>query len=96
MGSTRDNYWGDNVAGARGNDEFFHPEVSAVNHFRQAMKGQKEDIQVSDNGSILLVNRGRKGAAIANIADSASFIDLPTGLPDGTYRDKVYNKRIQK
>ncbi len=95
MGSTRDNYWGDNVAGARGNDEFFHPEVSAVNHFRQAMKGQKEDIQVSDNGSILLVNRGRKGAAIANIADSASFIDLPTGLPDGTYRDKVYNKEFK-
>ncbi|MDE5968435.1 MAG: alpha-amylase family protein, partial [Muribaculaceae bacterium] len=37
-GSTRQNYYGDNVLGARGNDEFFHPEVVAVNKFRTAMK----------------------------------------------------------
>ena len=48
-GSTRQNYYGDNVLGARGNDEFFHPEVVAVNKFRTAMNGQKEDVQVSDN-----------------------------------------------
>lgn len=90
MGSTRSNYWGDNKLGARGNDEFFHPEVVAVNKFRQAMNGQKEDIQVSENGQVLLVNRGKKGAALVNISDSANFIDLPTGLPDGSYFDDVY------
>lgn len=95
MNSSRDNYWGDNVAGERGNDEFFHPEVAAVNHFRQAMKGQKEDIQVSQDGHILLVNRGNKGAAVVNISKSAGHIDLPTGLPDGTYRDVVYGKEFK-
>ncbi len=95
MGSTRDNYWGDNLSGARGNDEFFHPEVVAVNKFRRTMAGEKEDLRVSDNGSVLLVNRGKKGAALVNIAGHANFIDLPTGLPDGTYRDAVYGKEFK-
>lgn len=95
MGSTRQNYWGDNVLGARGNDEFFHPEVVAVNKFRKAMAGEKEDLQFSDNGAVLLVNRGKKGAAVVNISEVSKFVDLPTGLPDGTYVDKVYNKEFK-
>ena len=90
MNSTRQNYYGDNLLGARGNDEFFHPEVAAVNHFRQQMTGQKEDIQTSEDGKILLVNRGNKGAAIVNVSHQAAKIDLPTGLPNGTYKDEVY------
>ena len=89
--TARENYWGDNILGARGNDEFFHPEVVAVNHFRSDMNGQPEDMQISDNGQILLVNRGKKGAAVVNISSKADFVNLPTGLPNGTYRDKVYN-----
>lgn len=95
MGSTRQAYWGDNVLGARGNDEFFHPEVVAVNKFRQAMNGQKEDIQLTDNGEVLVVNRGKKGAAVVNISGFANFIDLPTGLPNGSYRDVVYGKEFK-
>lgn len=95
MGSTRKNYYGDNVLGARGNDEFFHPEVVAANRFRTAMNGQKEDIRISDNGQVLLVNRGKKGAAVININKSANRVDLPTGLPDGTYRDEVYGKEFK-
>lgn len=95
MGSTCENYWGDNVIGARGNDEFFHPEVVAVNKFRKAMSGQKEDLQFSPDGSILLVNRGKKGAAVVNISSVAGFVDLPTGLPDGVYTDVVYGKEFK-
>lgn len=95
MGSTRENYWGDNVIGARGNDEFFHPEVVAVNKFRKAMSGQKEDLQFSPDGSILLVNRGKKGAAVVNISSVAGFVDFPTGLPDGVYTDVVYGKEFK-
>lgn len=95
MGSTRSNYWGDNKLGARGNDEFFHPEVAAVNKFRKAMNGEKEDLQFSDNGRVLMVNRGKKGAAIVNISSVASFVDLPTGLPDGVYRDEVHGKEFK-
>lgn len=94
-GSTRDNFYGNNVLGARGNDEFFHPEVAAVNKFRQAMKGQKEDLQKSENGQVLLVNRGNKGAAVVNISSLANHVDLPTGLPNGTYRDVVYGKEFK-
>ncbi|MDE6230837.1 MAG: alpha-amylase [Muribaculaceae bacterium] len=94
-GSTRTNYYGNNVLGARGNDEFKHPEVSAVNKFRQAMNGQKEDVRYSENGQVLLVNRGKKGAAVVNIGTSANYVKLPTGLPDGTYRDEVYGKEFK-
>ena len=75
----------------RGNDEFFNPEVVAVNKFRQAMNGEKENIQTSADGEVLLVNRGNKGAAIINLANRANPIELPTTLADGEYRDTVYN-----
>jgi alpha-amylase len=94
-GSTRSNYYGNNVLGARGNDEFKHPEVAAVNKFRTAMNGQKEDLQISDNGQVLLVNRGKKGAAIINISSAANYVNLTTGLPNGTYKDVVYGKEFK-
>lgn len=94
-GSTRQNYWGNNVLGAMGNDEFMHPEVVAVNKFRSHMAGQKEDIRMTDDGSVLLVNRGKKGAALINLSTQAKKISLPTGLPDGTYKDMVYNKEFK-
>ncbi len=95
MGSTRSNYYGDNILGARGNDEFFHPEVVAVNRFRTDMNGATEKVEISENGQVLLVNRGKKGAAIVNINKSANFVNLPTGLPDGTYHDIVYGKEFK-
>ncbi|MDE6295701.1 MAG: alpha-amylase, partial [Muribaculaceae bacterium] len=94
-GSTRSNYWGDNILGAAGNDEYMHPEVVAVNKFRQAMNGEKEDIRISDNGQVLLVNRGKKGAAIVNIGNYANSLDLPTTLSDGKYKDVVYGKEFK-
>lgn len=93
--STRQNYWGNNVLGAMGNDEFMHPEVVAVNKFRNSMADQKEDIRITDDGSVLLVNRGKKGAALINLSTQAKKISLPTGLPDGTYKDVVYNKEFK-
>ena len=56
------------------------------------MSGEKENVQISDNGQVLLVNRGRKGAAIVNIGTLSNVVDLPTELPSGTYRDKVHGK----
>ena len=94
-GSTRSNYYGNNVLGAMGNDEFMHPEVAAVNKFRQAMNGQKEDIQTGNDGQVLLVNRGNKGAAIINLSTVAQKIDIKTGLPNGTYKDMVYGKEFK-
>lgn len=90
MNSTRENYFGDNLLGARGNDEFFHPEVVAVNKFRQAMNGQLEDIKIAEDGEVVLVNRGDKGAAVVNFALEANDVALATGLADGEYKDVVY------
>ena len=90
MNSTRENYFGDNLLGARGNDEFFHPEVVAVNKFRQEMNGQTEDMKVSEDGEVIVVNRGDKGAAIINFALEANEVEFPTALADGEYTDAVY------
>lgn len=90
MNSTRENYFGDNLLGARGNDEFFHPEVVAVNKFRQSMEGQVEDVQIAEDGEVIVVNRGDKGAAVINFAFESNDLALATALPDGEYKDQVY------
>lgn len=90
-GSTRENYWGNNQIGARGNDEFFNPEVVAANKFRKAMSGQPESIYVSDNGAVAEVARGKKGAALVNFSSEAQTVDMPCSLPDGSYTDTVHN-----
>lgn len=91
-GSTRNNYYGSNVLGEPGNNEYFHPEVVAANKFRRAMAGQLEDLRMSDSGEVLLVNRGNKGAAIVNLATTARSLNLATTLPDGEYFDTVYGQ----
>ena len=90
MNSTRENYFGDNLLGARGNDEFFHPEVVAVNKFRKSMEGQVEDLKFAEHGEVAVVNRGNKGAAVINFALEENVVELPTALPDGKYTDVVY------
>lgn len=89
-GSTRENYWGNNRVGARGNDEFRHPEVVAVNKFRRDMKGQPETISATDNGAVIEVSRGTAGAAIINITGENQTVEnLATSLPDGEFTDVV-------
>ena len=95
MNSTRENYFGDNLLGARGNDEFFHPEVVAVNKFRQEMDGQVEDIQIAPDGETIVVNRGDKGAAVINFALDKNAVELATKLPDGSYTDTVYGNAFK-
>ncbi|MCI9171637.1 alpha-amylase family glycosyl hydrolase [uncultured Duncaniella sp.] len=93
-GSTRENYWGNNRVGARGNDEFKHPEVVAINKFRRAMHGQPETIIPANEGAVVAVQRGTAGLALINLSSSAQTLDidlsatLPT-FPDGTYTDPV-------
>lgn len=87
----RDNYWGTNRIGNRGNDEFFHPEVVAVNKFRAAMNGEKEQILTNDKGNVVQVARGNKGAALVNLSDRPVKLSIDTPLPDGNYTDRVHN-----
>lgn len=90
-GSTRQNYWGNNRIGHRGNNEFYHPEVVAVNYFRKKMSGQPESITVSDNGNVVQVCRGSAGVSLVNISDRKTKIQMSTDLPDGKYTDAVHH-----
>lgn len=89
-GSSRENYWGNNRIGEKGNDEFKHPEVVAVNKFRKAMHGMPEKIKVSTDGTVVEINRGNSGAAIVNLCKKATQLSIATTLPDGIYKDHVY------
>lgn len=84
-GSTRQNYWGRNRVGARGNDEFKHPEVVAVNKFRRAMHGQPENVVKANAGAVAGVERGKAGEALVNFTSEPQSVDMPTSLPDGSY-----------
>ncbi|MDE6301152.1 MAG: alpha-amylase [Muribaculaceae bacterium] len=94
-GSTRENYWGNNVLGARGNDEFFHPEVVAVNKFRTAMSGQPEELTTAKEGAVVEVCRGEAGAAVINLSDKDQKVKMATSLPDGDYTDAVYGSQFK-
>ena len=67
-GSTRENYWGNNRVGERGNDEFKHPAVIAANNFRKAMKGENEQVFTTENGAVVEVARGNKGIVLINFS----------------------------
>ena len=90
-GSTRDNYWGDNRVGPRGNDEFFHPEVIAANTFRHKMAGQPEAISTNGKGTVIQISRGTRGTALINLSTKATEIKMATAIPDGNYIDPVHN-----
>lgn len=94
-GSSRENVWGNNIVGLRGNDAFMHPEVVAVNKFRKRMHGQVEKLVYSEDGNIVEINRGKKGAALINISSVSQAVNLSTNLPNGTYHDKVYRKQFK-
>lgn len=90
-GSTRENFWGNNIIGEKGNDEFKNPEVVAVNKFRKAMSGKAEKIVISTDSTVVAINRGTSGMAIVNLSEQPAEISLATTLEDGEYTDKVHN-----
>lgn len=93
-GSSPKNVWGNNIAGAKGNDEFKHPEVIAVNKFRRAMSGTTETLYFNNNNTVAQVARGEKGVSLVNISDIEQTIEMPTTLKNGTYYDHVYNTKF--
>lgn len=93
-GSDPGNVWGNNLVGKKGNDDFKHPEVVAVNKFRTAMAGQPETLTYSDNGQVVEIARGQKGAALLNISSEPQAVALATTLPNGKYTDAVSGSRF--
>ena len=84
------NYWGNNVLGAKGNDQFKAPEVVAVNFFRNAMIGENEMLRnPNGNSKILQIDRGSKGTCIVNLDGPTTLTNVETSLADGSYTDQV-------
>ena len=48
------------------------------------------DVQIAEDGEVIVVNRGDKGAAVINFALESNDVALATALPDGEYKDQVY------
>lgn len=93
-GSSKDNVWGDNIVGAKGNNYFMHPEIVAANKFRKAMHGQEEIIYYSSDDKVAEVCRGTKGAALVNVSNDIVKISMPTKLKNGKYTDKVSGNKF--
>lgn len=89
-GASADNKWGTlNRIGAAGSPLYKSAAVSAVNHFRNAMINEDENlVNPGNDTSIVMVERGTKGCVIINAGDAKS-LSTETKLADGTYQDRV-------
>ena len=84
------NRWGNNVLGAKGNNEFKSTEVREVNLFRNAMAGKSEYLRNPGKDSqILQIDRGNEGTVIINLKEESVNINSDTKMKDGTYKDQV-------
>jgi alpha-amylase len=93
-GAGADNKWGTlNRIGAAGSPLYKSAAVSAVNHFRNAMIGEDENlINPGNDTSIVMVERGTKGCVIINAGD-AKTLSTQTSLSDGTYQDRADSRK---
>ncbi|MCH4860695.1 Ig-like domain-containing protein, partial [Bifidobacterium pseudolongum] len=89
--------------GSAGDDEWKHPEVVAVNKFRNAMEGAPENLQnCQGDQSCLMIERGisgdgssdNNGVTIANMGGDKDLSGQSTTLDDGTYKDQVNGNSI--
>lgn len=88
-GSSTTSQWGKNTIGIAGNDNYFHPEVVAVNKFRNAMVGEDKSVTDITKGASVMIQRGSKGAVIVNVAATPEVINTAVKLADGVYTDQV-------
>ena len=87
------NRWGNNVLGAKGNDQFKSAEVREVNLFRNAMAGKSEYLRNPGKDSqILQIDRGNEGTVIINLKEDSVKINSDTNMKDGTYKDQVSDR----
>jgi alpha-amylase len=93
MGSSpgKDTRWGNNIAGARGNDAFKSPEVTALNHFKIAMDGTAEHFSnPTESNNLLMIERGGNGAVIINTGEQVSLNAVAVNLlRDGKYECRI-------
>jgi len=88
--SSRSNKWGNNKVGVAGNDNWKHPEVVAVNNFRNAMVGENQNVTNPNGNKTLMIERGNKGAVIINMQGTSLSLNTSTSMADGDYTDQAH------
>jgi len=90
------NIWGNNVAGAVGNDNYKSVQVREANLFKNAMRGKNEYMSnPNNNTSLLMIERGDAGIMLVNMGyGEANLTDVNLNnvtakMVNGTYTDKV-------
>ena len=96
-GSSSSDIWGPmNRIGAAGDEFYKDPVVVAVNHFRTAMVGENEVFSNPQNNfSVLMIERGTKGAVIINSGQSSVNLNTHSLLADGKYVTRVNGKTTE-
>lgn len=90
-GSSTSSQWGKNRIGIAGDNNYKHPEVVAVNQFRNAMVGQPENmVNINNDQSVLMIERGSAGAVIINTGSNPVTVNQTTSLVNGTYTDEAH------
>ncbi len=94
-GSSTTDQWGKNKIGIAGDDNYCHPEVVAVNQFRNAMVGLPDKISnPTDSNSLLMIERGSAGAVVINASESDVTLNCATDVADGTYTDQAFGGKF--
>ncbi len=68
-------------------DIWVDPDLTAVNHFRNAVVGTEEFLRFPSQ-RLAIVERGNKAAVIINLGHDRD-LDVETGLADGTYANRA-------
>ena len=82
--------WGKNQIGIAGDGNYYTDEVTAVNHFRNAMVGESKNTKMAVTKYVALIERGTKGAVLVNVNNQDYDISTTTALADGTYIDQAH------
>lgn len=89
-GSSTTDQWGKNQIGIAGDDNYCHPEVVAVNQFRNAMVGLPDKLSnPTGSNQVLMIERGSAGAVIINSSSSDVTLNCATDVADGSYTDEA-------
>ena len=88
-GSSTTDQWGKNTIGIAGDGNYFSNEVTAVNHFRNAMVGKDKNIVTVIKQKVTMIERGNSGAVIVSVSDNDNNVNTETALPDGEYTDRA-------
>ncbi|MGN0453247.1 MAG: alpha-amylase family glycosyl hydrolase [Ruminococcus sp.] len=89
-GSSTTDQWGNNLIGPAGDGNYYSDEITALNRFRNEMRGESEKLSNIGSGtSVLMIERGSKGAVIVNASEEAVEVNTSTVISDGVYTEHI-------